>query len=287
MLASLEIISPGAFGVDIRWYSHLSMAREMLISRARVLGSPVLDAEQFFLGKWFVYLDVLGSLSGPVHSSPLSLETYFVDDPNEPGGTIDCFFGCTRYCMRLLHQVAELVKETESSRLDSNGQVLPQWSPSMIVEQRAKNLLDALHQSRLQLPHTCPHGDITSPVEDVTVNLSEIISTNSLYHWAGVIQVLRRVLNYSQESDEVREAVRSVLENLETIRDGSPAEACLLFPIFTAACETPDSEQQERFSRRLSDVEEFGMKQVCLNAFYISRTQATDSGLNRSSKLRS
>jgi hypothetical protein len=262
MLASLEIISPGAFGVDIRWYTHLSMAREMFITRSRNLGPPAFDDEQFFLARWFVYLDVLGALSGPVHAPPLSLDTYFVDDPNEAPDTIDCFFGCTRYCMRLLHQVAELVKETEPARLDSNNNVRAEWSPPLDVEQRANQLLSALHESRLKVPYTCPHGDPTSPVEDVTVDLHEMTSTNSLYHWAGVIQLLRRVLNYPQGSTEVREAVRSVLENLETIRDGSPAEACLLFPIFTAACEATDPDQRARFARRLSDVEEFGMKQV-------------------------
>ncbi|KAF2663199.1 hypothetical protein BT63DRAFT_430630 [Microthyrium microscopicum] len=276
MLVSLEIISPGAFGVDIQWYRYLSMAREMFIAHARNNGPPVFDDEQFFLARWFVYLDVLGALSGPAPSRPLPLDTYFVDDPNEAPDTIDCFFGCTRYCMRLLHQVAELVKDTEPARLDADKQVRADWAPSADVEGRANMLLSALHESRLKVPYTCPHGDLTSPVDESTVDLHEMISTNSLYHWAGVIQLLRRVLNKSQDSREVSEAVQSVLENLETIRDGSPAEACLLFPIFTAACEATDQHQRDRFASRLSDVEEFGMKQVINAKELMEKTWASN-----------
>jgi len=263
MLASLEIISPGAFGVQIQWHTHLAMAREMFISRASVLGRPNFDEETFFLARWFGYLDILGSLSRPGLMEPLSLETYWVEDPNESDDAIDCLLGCTRPCMRLLVQVAQLVKESEMSRLDANRNVRVDWYPPYEIDQRAKQLLLSLYESCDVVGFTCTHGDPNiTPVEEAITDMREILSTNKLYHWAGIIQLLRRVYNYPKEFEEVKHAVRMVLDNLETIRDGSPAEACLLFPIFTAACETTEWEQKERFIGRIFDVEEFGMKQV-------------------------
>lgn len=67
MLASLEIISPTAFGIEVPWQQHLGIAREIIAvrggpmsMRSVALNNKVVD----FLWSWFAYLDVLGSLSG-------------------------------------------------------------------------------------------------------------------------------------------------------------------------------------------------------------------------------
>lgn len=67
MLASLEIISPTAFGIEVPWQQHLGIAREIIAvrggpqnMRSVALSNQVVN----FLWSWFAYLDVLGSLSG-------------------------------------------------------------------------------------------------------------------------------------------------------------------------------------------------------------------------------
>lgn len=263
MLASLEIISPGAFGTHIQWHTHLAMAREMLIARNSESGRPIHTEESFFLARWFGYLDILGSLSRPALAEPLDFEIYWVDDLNVSNEAIDCLLGCTRSCMRLLMRVAKLVKEAETSRRDAQIDGCEDWSISPEIDRRASQLVSALYTSREATGIPCTHGGATiSHQEDDNTDMKEILSTNELYHWAGVIQVLRRVHNRPKDSADVKHAVSMVLQCLETIRDGSPAEACLLFPIFTAACETSNWEQQKRFAIRISDAEEFGMKQV-------------------------
>jgi len=281
MLASLEIISPGAFGVNIQWYKHLQIAREMFISRAAGRPAPPFSPEQFFLARWFGYLDVLGSLSGPAHGAPLEPDAYWVDDVQEPEGTIDCFFGCTRLCMRLLAQVARLVKDTEGIRLDSRRRVRQQWGPSFECQDRAHRLLESLRQSMSMHVETCPHGEPETPVEDTTVDLGEIMSTNQLYHWAGIIHILRRVLNLPQESPQVLEAVGAVADHLRTIRRNSPAEACLVFPIFSAAVEATDEAVRVMFNSRMADLEEFGMKQVS-DFVKPASTRTSSSSVSRS-----
>lgn len=67
MLASLEIISPKAFGVEVAWQKHLDTARQMIAARGgpqKVKTASRGDKVSSFLWSWFAYLDVLGSLSG-------------------------------------------------------------------------------------------------------------------------------------------------------------------------------------------------------------------------------
>src|ERR1700722_10484237 len=62
MLASLEIISPKAFGVAVPWQQHLLTARSMVRARGvRSMSCDRSDVSRFLL-QWFAYLDVLGSL---------------------------------------------------------------------------------------------------------------------------------------------------------------------------------------------------------------------------------
>lgn len=67
MLASLEIISPTAFGIEVPWQQHLGIAREIIAVRGgpQSMRSVALNNKVVnFLWSWFAYLDVLGSLSG-------------------------------------------------------------------------------------------------------------------------------------------------------------------------------------------------------------------------------
>jgi hypothetical protein len=76
MLASLEIISPKAFGVEVPWQKHLDTARQMIAARGgpqRVQSSSRGDKVSSFLWSWFAYLDVLGSLSGGQANSSSSV----------------------------------------------------------------------------------------------------------------------------------------------------------------------------------------------------------------------
>jgi Fungal specific transcription factor domain len=264
IFASLEIISPTALEVPTTWRQYLSSTRGMLESRAKYQPQRYYDDRNFFICRWFGYLDIIGSLSGPRSNAPTSFDIYWVEDPNEMPGVIDCFFGCTMQCMRMLGQVASLVKEAQDYRLDNkSNRVRYAWSPSADTKARAETLLSQLMESVSQQVYTCPH-DVLSPgsAESRSHDLRELETTNILYHWAGIIQLRRRVLNYAQDSFEMKDAVNTVLTNLDKVRAGSPAEACLLFPIFTAGCEALDGEQRARFKSRIADIEGFGLKQV-------------------------
>ena len=95
-----------------------------------------------------------------------------------------------------------------------------------------------------------------------------MVATNEAFHWAGLVHLDRRVLGKSSRDPEVQNAVREIVGALYKVRKGGTAEACLLFPMFTAGCDAQDLGQRELIMERLRSVEGSGMTQVRL--FFIS-----------------
>jgi hypothetical protein len=60
----------------------------------------------------------------------------------------------------------------------------------------------------------------------------------------------------------VQHAVRQIVEALQRVPQGGNAEACLLFPMFTAGVEAEDQSIRDTVLGRIKGVEEFGMCQV-------------------------
>lgn len=266
MLASLEILSPGAFGVGVPWRNHLSIARQMIVARGGTQGISRTDKVSYFLIRWFAYLDIMGSLSGRKNDRPLSYHYWTGNDDFEEadGLGIDCLLGFTTACVRILARVADLAKDCESQRLDATGIVDDSWQPSPEIVAQAEQLKTDLRIARNQSYRPCPYGS-TEPTSDAGWDSFEIIATNDMFHWAGLIHLDRRVLNLPLEDREVQDAVREIIGGLYQIRPGSTAEANILFPLFTAGVHAVDKGQRERIMEKLRIVETFGMTHVsCL-----------------------
>jgi hypothetical protein len=90
----------------------------------------------------------------------------------------------------------------------------------------------------------------------------EMAATNEAYHWAGLVHIHRRILGKHSTHPDVQRAVREICGALYKVRKGSSAEACLLFPIFTAGCDAQDEKQKAMIIERFGGIEEFGMSQV-------------------------
>ena len=272
MLASLEVIAPNAFEVNIPWRSHLSVARQMIIARGGPQSIHKQDRVSCFLGRWFAYLDVLGSLSGRKNDAPLS-STYFstgngsdetgdASNPDEDPYQIDCLMGFTTRCVSILAEIATLAKEYESQRLNEHGDVRDEWVPSAAVVARADALKAELQEAREHTYKTCPHRSPPENESEAGWDSLEIIATNEMFHWAGLIHLTRRVLNRPARDPEVQNAVREIVGGLYKIRHGSTAEACLLFPMFSAGCDALEQSQRDKIISRLRSVENFGMTQI-------------------------
>ncbi|KAF2185023.1 hypothetical protein K469DRAFT_708283 [Zopfia rhizophila CBS 207.26] len=265
MLASLEIISPNTFEVPISWQNHLTVARQMIIARGGPKSMDRHDRVAYFLSTWFAYLDVLGSLSGNKNDVPLescywTSETASADEDNQ----IDCLLGFTTRCVGILARIAELAKQCEPKRIDEDGNVREDWRPDQDIIAQAYVIRTELEAG---LSHEivykgCNHRSSSSSESEGAWDATEIYATNEMFHWAGLIHLFRRVLGKPATDPEVQNAVSQIVGLLYKVRRGSTAEACLLFPMFTAGCDATDSGQREKIMERLRCVEGFGMTQV-------------------------
>ncbi|KAJ4380078.1 hypothetical protein N0V86_004387 [Didymella sp. IMI 355093] len=269
MLASLEIIASNTFEVPISWQSHLQIARSMVLARGGPQGVDGADRVGYFLGRWFAYLDVLGSLSGGKTDAPLGSGYWSVSNAaRDAEFEIDCLMGFTNRCVGSLARVSELAKLCEPLRIDESGAFRDDWQPTPDIEQQAlaieRNLEEGLRETsaRLCTHAPSPDGSTSDNEHDSTWDATEIHATNEMFHWGGLVHLYRRVLGKPASDPSVQGAIREIVELLYKVRRGSSAEACLLFPMFVAGCDAQDAGQREKIMDRLRGVEGFGMTQI-------------------------
>ncbi|TVY47243.1 hypothetical protein LOCC1_G004368 [Lachnellula occidentalis] len=264
MLASLEIVSPIAFGISVPWQRHLDTARQIIAARGGPQGMRSAargDKVASFLWSWFAYLDVLGSLSGVTTKTASSSWVLDYEARDETDYEIDCVLGFTSRCVRLLSKIAELARVCDNQRIGPDLTIQPDWRPSDETVTRAEKLETELVASRLHPAKPCTHMQSTGEAAYQWDSI-EMAATNEAFHWAGLVHIHRRILGKPSTHPDVQNAVREIHGALYKVRRGSSATACLLFPIFTAGCDTQDEKQRVDILERLKGVERFGMTQV-------------------------
>jgi hypothetical protein len=262
MLASLEIISPKAFGIAVPWQQHLDVARQMIAARGGVKGMRDNKPGSLFLLRWFVYLDVLGRLTGGHTGTSSFRSTAYGDEEQDEDYQIDCLLGFSSRCITILAKVADLAAFCATERLDEEHNVRPDWEPTEEIRQQAERLIDDLDAARTSTKtQGCPNlqsaGEATYQWDN-----QEMAATNEAYHWAGLIHVHRRILGKPSTDENVQAAVQEIVRALYRVRKASSAGACLLFPMFTAGCDAQDEKQKALILEKMKGVEEFGMSQV-------------------------
>lgn len=264
MLASLDIVSPNAFEIPVTWQNHLTIARQIIISRGGFKSLPRDDKVSYFLSRWFAYLDVLGSLSGSNYDRPLPYEDLNTNVPEaESDVEIDCLLGFSSRCVAILGKIANLAKHCDSQRIGLGGLIRDDWQPSDDIQASAEKLKHELQAARPKNFMACAHREREANLEESF----EMSAVNDTFHWAGLIHLYRRVLGKRSSDEGVQIAVREIISALDRVRIGGSAEASMVFPLFTAGCEAREPAQRAKISDRLRNVEPHGMTQVCLVVF--------------------
>lgn len=250
MLASLDIISPNAFECLVPWQQHLATARQMIASRGGIRSIRQKDSIPYFLSRWFIYLDVIGSLSGGKNGLPSADNSCASEDTPydslENDYQIECLLGFTTRCVSILSKIAELARQCDKARLASNHNNVhsssinektnDQWHPSIEIINKANKLIQDLETAMKHTHKSCPHLNADNSSKGIEER-DETLATNEAFHWAGLIHIHRRILLKKSSDSSVQLPVAKIMELLTRIKKGGAAEGCLLFPIFTAGCE--------------------------------------------------
>lgn len=280
MLASLEIVSPTAFGYQIPWQRHLGLARDLIASRPDGIrwtrSWTQEDQVRAFLWSWLAYLDVLGTLSGGRRESSTAwILEYQKDEYEEEWDEIDCIMGVTTRGVYVLAKIAELAKECDVLRANESGESesVPAaevttkrdtkagiWDPPKGIVTRAWALEDEANVSMSRPPQPCKHLHASGNV--ARWERHEIAALNEAFHWAGLVHLHRRVLAKASSHEDVQAAVLKIHACLDVVPIGGNAEGAILFPLFTAACETADPERREVVMERMEGMKRFGFLQV-------------------------
>ncbi|CAN8098977.1 unnamed protein product [Discula destructiva] len=270
MLASLEIVSPTAFGYQIPWQRHLGLARDLIADRPDGIrwtrDWTEEDQVRAFLWSWLAYLDVLGSLSGGRGSSVAWILEYQKDEFEEEWDEIDCIMGITTQAVYILAKTAELVKECEALRAaEREGKAeisaaATVWEPPKDIVRRAWAVENEATASMARPPQPCKHLHASGNV--ARWEQRGIAALNEAYHWAIMVHLHRRVLGRPSGHEDVQAAVLKIHACLALVPLGSDAEASMLFPLFTAACETVGEELRARVRDRLDSIRRTGFLQV-------------------------
>lgn len=253
MLASLEIVSPKVFGYSIPWQKHLGLARELIVARPGGLHYETnfrKDHVCSFLWSWAAYLDVMGSLTGgPKDSSTAWMFDYELEDKHDGYDEIECIMGFTTRCVYLLAKIADLARNCDSERIGPENNIRDDWEPSKDILETALKIESDIKSSMNQPITPCKH--ILAGGNLDKWDKAELAATNEAFHWAGLIHVYRRILGRPSEDADVQEAVGKIISCFSRIRRGGSAEACSLFPIFTAGCDAKDEAQRAFVIERL------------------------------------
>jgi hypothetical protein len=243
------------------------------------------NEEPLFAGNY--WSNNSGSEVGSVHS--LSLESDLEGEDDDY--TIDCLLGFTTRCVQILAQVASLAHACDKHRIDDQTNLVrAEWRPSQLILDQADRLKSDLEHARDHEQKNCAHhspvvskaslhetqnGHYHAQTHTHTHNsgnsfgslmtqqeANEALLTNSAFHWAGLIHLLRRVHNLPREDPQVQRAVHEVVNIISEIREGGSAEACLLFPMFSAGVEAIEKDDRELILKRVKGAEGIGMSQV-------------------------
>jgi hypothetical protein len=266
MLLSLEIVSPGAFGVEASWQTYLSLARDLFRARQDQCLIRPDDERARFLTRWLAYLDVFGSLSCRFTDPPLFEDPYW--PPNEDDEfRVDCFTGFTPRTGLYLARLSRLTNSCDNERFDKSGQFRRHWTPSPPIISEAHKLLEDMHRSQ-QRGHT--RGTHHTEQENL-----EMSATDRAFHWAAVLHAYRRVLCKAPDLD-VANAVGQLIDALGEIPPGSSTEVSILFPLFTAGCEARNSCQRSVIVDRVKNFEAEGLRQIRDARWLMERCWETD-----------
>ena len=236
------------------------------------------NAVPHFLHLWLAYLDVLGSLSSRTLEEPLSYATleHRPHDmtsilSNDDDYIIECMLGFTSHCVPILAQIANLARICSNARDDmATRKTERDWQPSAEIQLEFERLQIELEKSRVHPVKQCPHYGhddgfgAQDPFVDAAdeIAVQESAATNDAFHRAALIHLLRRVRNFPRSAPAVQHAIQEIVGALSRVRAGGSAEACLLFPIFTAGAEAEDDDTRSLILERVKGLEEVGMMQV-------------------------
>ncbi|KAL4874260.1 fungal-specific transcription factor domain-containing protein [Aspergillus karnatakaensis] len=224
------------------WRTHLSGAGQLLTTFLNSRKSSTHDLYVDCLTKWFTTMDVLSGMSGAQVRSLYSesIPCYRLIPPTSPGFKIDPLCGYSLDLVPLLLRVSHLI----SSGGLNVGTEEAFDSEITLVEDRLYSLVAS--------------ATATQP-EPAGLSAAELRNTHLAFVHSSLLHLHRRVRKLSEADPIVRTDITNILNAIAQIPASSSANILILWPIFSAGCETDDPNDRNLIQDRMGHMQKLGL----------------------------
>lgn len=240
------------------WRFHLSGIHKLILSAQEIgVASPV-DPAWMFLVKWYETLDMFAGISGLrksiVHHGKHRSTTNV--------GYIDEFVGFSLELMPLLVRIGRMARRQQKRKdalrvgEDSDDESLRrQLCGDMGHEvRRIESHIYAILDRKAH-PPLFENAQCKAMAQDMEL-------THQAFIYASLLHLYRRVADLPKEHVKPAYAVYQIVDTVQRLPPGSVANILILWPVFTAGCETDNLVQRNFIKERMRSIEAFGMGNV-------------------------
>ncbi|KAE8398053.1 hypothetical protein BDV37DRAFT_291453 [Aspergillus pseudonomiae] len=235
------------------WQAHLSGATRLLAAFLdRHAEAPsVADPFDLCLVKWFATLDVMANLTGIRTSLTDRDPCWYLDKiPDAQVGYVDDISG---YSPELIPMLAQLGQMAGRQDLFMAAKCGAQFTlPRQLLEE-AQEL-----EYRIRSITDRTVSDSTSKNHDsaLTVDLQH---THRAFVHASLLHLHRRVQLLPRDHSQVKEDITNIVNAVLNIDPFSPANILILWPMFTAGCETSFVSERDLIQKRMANMQSLGL----------------------------
>ncbi|CAN3356697.1 hypothetical protein DICA3_D06062 [Diutina catenulata] len=248
---------------------HARGARKVI--RMRLRRGHRVNEISYFLLRWFLYLDVVGSLSTTTHHQKYIAnheDTSIVDQLRTYKGGIDHLTGMETELYPHFSRISALIRTTQQFYQRTGLSAAP-----FTVIEEAIDIKDAIDKIAIQ-ELTPDEGDII------------LVYTNRLFCNMALMNLYRRVLGVSRHTLRVQSVVSSTKDILSRhIEPKSPAGLCTVCCTFIIACEALNPQHQEFFFSRLEALAQMGNVSAIKGLQVVKRCWSTGEDMSEAARM--
>ncbi|KAE8390252.1 hypothetical protein BDV23DRAFT_155767 [Aspergillus alliaceus] len=235
------------------WRAHLSGAMRLLAAFLDHHSnmSSVADPFDLCLVKWFATLDIMASLAG-IGTSPADEDRcwYLNKLPDTDPGFVDDISGYSPELMPMLARIGEMASRQDLRAAIEQGTqfILPRQLLEEAQELEASiiSISDrAVSEATLK-----NHGSALA---------ADLRHTHCAFVHATLLHLHRRVLLLQRDHGQVTEDIAHITNAISRINPLSPANILILWPMFSAGCETNLISERNLIQNRMGNMQNLGM----------------------------
>lgn len=245
------------------FYTHLSGAKHLLQSLVDQEHTGNENSFVQWLAKWFATLDVCASASGS-YRSVITNDSYPLLEtlPRPRLAQPDDLCGYSLELMPLISRIGQLANQDPSL-----------WSSPLILDEISQ--LEAYTGMFYE-----PDKPGTLADKDPITREEKMRNTNNAFASSALLHLYRRVYQFPKDHHMVRMAIQNILRAVENLTASSTTIVLLLWPIFSAGCETDNAEERRSINMRMQHMESLGLgnfkqARAAMNSYWSSGTHLT------------